>query len=71
MLKILTVNCNSIRTRYKGLMLGEIHGDFKVSVCVITETRLRRERVGGARFPNYNFVTEKRRNIKTKIGDKY
>ena len=58
MLRILNVNCNGIRKRYKRIQLEELLFANHVGIAAITETHLRKEEVARLRFSHYAVMNE-------------
>ena len=54
--RMLTINCGGIRERRRGLRLADLLHEFRIVICGLAETHLRREAVGMYRFKLYDIV---------------
>ena len=58
MLRVLNVNCNGIRIRYKCLQFEELPPANRIGAAVVAETHLRRAELERAHLRYYAVITE-------------
>ena len=67
-MRVITVNCNGIRKKYKRLILEKLLFDLNIGICVLTETHLRKQELDQVKFTSYIVVSESCRVARNKIG---